>query len=146
MTKFVVFHIDYSEEVRADINANGRDSRPEGWLKADLTMPISQDADLPAMYVQALELNMISPAGLVDVPSLSQVFEVTNHITHDWTTNPQVIWSNERARSTSVGDLVMNIETGDIFRCSSFGWEALYHPKIEKEMVALATEVVMNAA
>lgn len=146
MTKFVVFHIDYSEEVRADINANGRECRPEGWLKVDLTMPISKDADLPALYVQALELNMVAPAGFVDVPSLSQVFETTNHITHNWTTNPEVIWADKHARSTSAGDLVMNIETGDIFRCSSFGWESLYHPKLEKELTSFATDVVMKAA
>lgn len=146
MTRFVVFHIDYDDKVRDDINQNGRSSRPEGMLKADLTMPLSDDTDLPSLYIQAEELNMIHPAGLVDVRSLDFVFETTNHITHNWTENPQVVWAAQNVRSTSVGDLVMNIETGEIFRCASFGWDAIYHPTLEKEIISKATKVVMETA
>src|SRR5260370_4858775 len=45
----------------------------------------------------------------VEAP-LAQVFALTNHIDHSWTSNPQVVWSTtaEAVRSTSVGDVIVS--------------------------------------
>lgn len=46
------------------------------------------------------------PVAVVEVADIGEVFQLTNHIDHDWMTNPEVV---ERlaplARSTSVGDI-----------------------------------------
>jgi hypothetical protein len=55
--------------------------------------------------------------------SLGDTFRITNHIDHDWTTNPEVNkMHTTHARSTSVGDIVED-ENGDFHYCASFGWE-----------------------
>jgi len=63
----------------------------------------------------------------VEVESLADTFRVTNHIEHDWTTNPEVVWrkgSGANTRSTSVGDVVED-EQGHKFLCEPFGWSEL---------------------
>src|SRR5260221_14642967 len=49
----------------------------------------------------------------VEAP-LAQVFALTNHIDHSWTSNPQVVWSTtaEAVRSTSVGDVIVSQQSG----------------------------------
>ena len=48
------------------------------------------------------------------VAPLAQVFALTNHINHSWTSNPQVIWHVTTAplRSTSVGDVIVSCDSG----------------------------------
>lgn len=51
----------------------------------------------------------------VECSSLDQVFEVTNHIQHDWTINPEVKWrkgSGADTRSTSCGDVIVEQDSG----------------------------------
>ena len=44
----------------------------------------------------------------VDSLDLNKVFELTNHIDHDWTENSEVnLISNRTPRSTSVGDVIV---------------------------------------
>lgn len=46
----------------------------------------------------------------VNCQDLEHVWGVTNHVSHDWTTNKEVIWkkgSGANTRSTSVGDVVV---------------------------------------
>jgi hypothetical protein len=59
----------------------------------------------------------------VDVNDLDQMYELTNHIDHDWTTNKEVtlVVPNSQHRSTSVGDLA-KID-GKFFVCASIGWD-----------------------
>jgi len=49
----------------------------------------------------------------VEAP-LAQVFALTNHIDHAWTSNPQVVWYTTDApvRSTSVGDVIVSQQSG----------------------------------
>jgi len=49
----------------------------------------------------------------VEAP-LAQVFALTNHIDHSWTSNPQVVWHTTAApvRSTSVGDVIISLQSG----------------------------------
>ena|SRR6266571_4777767 len=63
----------------------------------------------------------------VEAP-LGQVFALTNHIDHSWTSNPQVVWhTTAGVRSTSVGDVVVSLE-------SSHAW--LVMPAGLQELVA----------
>lgn len=49
----------------------------------------------------------------VDVVDLEDAFRCTNHIDHNWTENPEVIAVHVATpRSTSVGDVLVNDETG----------------------------------
>jgi hypothetical protein len=59
----------------------------------------------------------------VECDSLGEVFQLTNHIDHSWTENEGVFALMERVRSTSVGDVVMENESGNLFVCAGCGWE-----------------------
>jgi hypothetical protein len=57
-----------------------------------------------------------------------KVFEVTNHIYHDWTTNPEVKWSSgtgAHTRSTSVGDIVLDEVANKKYLCLMAGWQEI---------------------
>ena len=61
----------------------------------------------------------------VECDALDDVFEATNHIDRNWLHNPEVKASYVlRARSTSVGDVVVTPE-GKKMYCASVGWEEL---------------------
>ena len=63
------------------------------------------------------------PVALVDCDRLEDTFELTNHIDHSWTENVEVTVLSEKCRSTSVGDVVEDSNTGHLFICASVGWE-----------------------
>lgn len=56
--------------------------------------------------------------------ALDRVFEATNSIEKPWVRNPEVVavFVNEY-RSTSVGDVVVDEVTGEVFMCAPVGWE-----------------------
>ena len=58
----------------------------------------------------------------VECSDLEDVFRVTNHIDEAWQENKEVLWSKRPARSTSVGDVIVD-DTGDQYYCASVGWE-----------------------
>ena len=62
---------------------------------------------------------------LVECKDLEDVFRATNHITEDWTENPEVIdlYANN-IRSTSVGDVVED-ENSVFNYCDHVGWKEL---------------------
>jgi hypothetical protein len=57
----------------------------------------------------------------VECDHLGQVFELTNHIHADWTTNARVYAQVSVARSTSVGDIVEK-EDGSIWVVAPIGY------------------------
>ena len=61
------------------------------------------------------------------VASLEQVFALTNHIDHPWTSNPQVVWHTTAApvRSTSVGDVIVSLESGQAWLVMPIGLQEL---------------------
>ncbi len=61
------------------------------------------------------------------VASLEQVFALTNHIDHSWTSNPQVVWHVTTAplRSTSVGDVIVSYENGQAWLIMPIGLQEL---------------------
>ncbi len=62
----------------------------------------------------------------VEAP-LEQVFALTNHIDHSWTSNPQVVWHVTTAplRSTSVGDVIVSCENGQAWLVMPIGLQEL---------------------
>jgi hypothetical protein len=56
---------------------------------------------------------------------LEDAFRLTNHITNDWSTNPQVMPTGlGTGRSTSVGDY---IQLGlHVYRCDPTGWTHIF--------------------
>src|SRR5260370_27401820 len=61
------------------------------------------------------------------VAPLEQVFALTNHIDHLWTSNPQVVWHATAAplRSTSVGDVIVSYESGQAWLVMPIGLQEL---------------------
>ena len=61
------------------------------------------------------------------VAPLEQVFALTNHIDHDWTCNPEVVWHTTRAplRSTSVGDVIVAYDSGQAWLILPIGLQEL---------------------
>lgn len=63
---------------------------------------------------------------IVESESLGDTFRITNHIEHDWTTNPEVVelFETTRHRSTSVGDVAVD-ENDTAHYCDMVGWKEL---------------------
>lgn len=82
-------------------------------------LPESQNGAYPVMES---EFNKIA---IVEAADLSELFTKTNHIDHDWTTNEGVNLFPDitQVRSTSVGDLVLNMDTMELLICAPIGWE-----------------------
>ena len=61
------------------------------------------------------------------VAPLEQVFALTNHIDHAWTSNPEVVWHATDAplRSSSVGDVVVAYESGQTWLIMPIGLQEL---------------------
>ena len=61
------------------------------------------------------------------VAPLEQVFALTNHIDHAWTSNPEVVWHTTAVplRSTSVGDVIVASESGQAWLVMPFGLQEL---------------------
>ena len=63
--------------------------------------------------------NMVAAVTAEDV---DEVFDKTNHIHQPWMENEGVAPKVLRARSTSVGDVVVDRGEKLMYRCESFGW------------------------
>jgi len=61
------------------------------------------------------------------VAPLEQVFALTNHIDHPWTSNPEVVWHStvSLVRSTSVGDVIVSPESGQAWLVMPIGLQEL---------------------
>src|SRR5260221_10613208 len=57
----------------------------------------------------------------------AQVFALTNHIDHPWTSNPEVVWhiTASAVRSTSVGDVIVSQESGRAWLVMPVGLQEL---------------------
>ena len=57
---------------------------------------------------------------------LGQVFRLTNHIDRSWTDNPEVVWHPDApVRSTSVGDVIVSLQSGQAWLVMPFGLQEL---------------------
>lgn len=82
-------------------------------------------------FVARVEVDPKVEAGVLQ---LEQVFQLTNHIDHDWKTNPKVLMGTglPSVRSTSVGDIIVSENGVDIWMVASFGF-TLLAPRLEAQ-------------
>ncbi len=95
-------------------------------------LPISEDA---MFHPDAEKVARLFAVKRQDVPcyvkvaevqtvDIEDVFQLTNHIDREWTLNDEVIWhSILPMRSTSVGDVVVDMTTQKRYFVASFGFE-----------------------
>lgn len=74
------------------------------------------------------ELQLDFPKGftmvaIIDAPAVGAVFQLSNHIDRPWTENAEVVElpKGDRLRSTSVGDVIVNIETINAWTIDDIG-------------------------
>ena len=125
MTKFIVFHAMDREKVR-QYDFDSYDHDVEG-------IPMSQKEDRNDMYdlsvenptLFILEMKYESVAN-VETDTLDSVYKLTNHIHSNWTTNDNVIaLHGDQHRSTSIGDVVKNKSTKELFIVERAGFRKL---------------------
>jgi hypothetical protein len=112
----------FSAEERAALNGpnGGWDSAPRFSRYADATMNPDDDA-IRAIW-EAGEYEVIAD---LEVADLEDAYRASNSIEHNWTLNPEVTsyHGDGKERSTSVGDMVANPDTGEYFYVAPFGFE-----------------------
>jgi len=119
MAEFTVFQIEVTRKDHDYINSTGwaglkHDGMEHFRVKQDLSFDGSS-AWHPDHFTH------FSPALGVEADSLDEVFELTNL----WNDESRVSRIRERAHSTSVGDIICNIETGEYFMVNNFGFEKI---------------------
>lgn len=75
-------------------------------------------------YTHVATVNV--PEDLTPDQGLEYAFTQTNHIEHSWTENASLVPYVEQARSTDLGDAVMEPD-GGIFRLTDKGWRPAPH-------------------
>lgn len=117
---FVLIHRSLSSKHQADVNRKGWGSIP-GTAFMD-----AERGNIAAGYA----LGMLTPVAVLTIDDIDEVFELTNHIDANWTENDGVEAPSSEVRSTSVGDIVIDYDTGAAFICASFGWKSIenIHP------------------
>ena len=71
----------------------------------------------PSEYVLVARVSTDTPDG---------AFRLTNHIDSPWWYNGGVEQVGQPSRSTSVGDVVKNMATGELWHCDNVGWSKLW--------------------
>ena len=138
MPRFRVFHLTLSDAQVEEINSGGGWSCPVGALYAGLTLPRRDAENAPvARIVDALERGVETGVAEIDADSLGEVFALTNHIDHPWQENAGVRAARATARSTSVGDLVLNRDAGSVHFCLSVGWHEIAGAGIRDRLAQL---------
>jgi len=114
MKTFIVYHYDMEKY----LYSFGQ------WMEVDRDAGSRRDSDGPSFPG---EYKLVA---VVLAPDIDKVFELTNHIDHDWRENENVLPSHDARRSTSTGDIVVEFNEDDpekntIHLCASFGWEEI---------------------
>lgn len=144
MTKFVLLHRTLNDAQIAEINHGA------GWSSVPGRAYMNaENGDIQ----EALSLGMYQVVATLDVPNLNHVFQTTNHIDHDWTTNAGVTKIGTRHRSTSVGDIVVDLDTLKVHICASFDWDEIegqsadtVRSLVETTLVSLGMNVLIDDA
>ena len=65
---------------------------------------------------------------VVEADDIDGAFQDTNHIVSDWQDSESVIclFGKANNRSTSVGDIVVDMDTQERYLCASFGWSKIF--------------------
>lgn len=100
-------------------------ARPETAIRDSIEMNAYHDAALLGRVGRAVDCGLYREVALVQSPTIDQIFPLTNHIDWDWTENEGVLQHADRCRSTSIGDIVLDVETGSLHACVNVGWKQL---------------------
>ena len=116
MPEFVVYHLRATEDQIKRINSSATNSALSNAVV---------DATLNGKSDDALEHDLYAPVAVVSAKNLTEVFRDTNHIESDWTQNESVVKVDTPVRSTSVGDIVLNANSGTAWTCAPMGWDEI---------------------
>lgn len=116
MTKFVVIHRELSDLQIDAINMGGGWSSDVGkaYMKAE-------DGDC----ADAIERGMYRVVAIVEADCVDGAYERTNSIWGPWQENSGILWSVDRAKSSSMGDIFINLETLKVELVAMFGFDSL---------------------
>lgn len=70
--------------------------------------------------VATIETRQLDAENLMDI--LERVYHDTNHIDSDWTKNPRVVKIADQVRSTSVGDIIVDSHSKEMFIVGGIGF------------------------
>jgi hypothetical protein len=107
------------ERNRLNGSDGGWDSEPRFTRYADVTNMAKESA-----IREALELGEYEEVAEVDTHDKETAFRLTNHIESDWQLNDGVTAKTNKARSTSVGDLMID-DDGDRWIVAPVGFKRL---------------------
>jgi len=72
---------------------------------------------------EEINLKNYDLVAMVESETLDDVFRITNHIDTSWWNNPEVIMAYNEVRSTSVGDVAVELESHKAHMVMGIGWE-----------------------
>jgi len=118
-----VWHFKKLTRAEADrLNASsGWDSEPRFSRYADITMG---DADLSVIAKAMLE-GEYKAVAVVDTNDREVAYRLTNHIEENWTSNEGVTVYPGGHRSSSVGDIFEEVETGAMYVVANMGFKRI---------------------
>ena len=124
MARFALFHRTLNRDHQLDIQAyDWSGDAGKAYMQAER-------GDI----AKAHSMGMIKLVAFVEVDSVNDVFPKTNHITHSWTENDGItmVAYPDQTRSTSTGDIVINMDTGKCEICAMIGWDTIEGPTVDK--------------
>ena len=79
------------------------------------------------LHNQALNYRHVAD---MQADELEQVFALTNHQEESWTSHPEITWhaTDTLVRSTSVGDVIVSMQTEQAWLVMSAGFSAILPP------------------
>lgn len=89
-------------------------------------------ADMFGPY-PSLSLANYNEVATLECRDLDDAYRLTNHMDKDWTLNREILSCNATCRSTSVGDVIVQMDEGKAFRCMPYNWEEVDRSVLMKE-------------
>jgi len=117
MTKFAVLYVEPSDTQRETIQLAGFNTEL-GKTYFDLTMPFGE-----IQFDRAVQFDLYKPAAVLDVPDIEDTFGELQNLDAGWNENEAIDCLTAFPRSMSTGDIVVNLETREIFYCASIGFK-----------------------
>lgn len=114
MARFQIYQVILSDADIDQLNSAGRE-----WALKNLPnyRVYLDNMSFGAKRFQADDFKHYAQVAEVEAADLDEVFEITNL----WN-RPEQIITKSRMRSTSVGDIILNTETGEYFMVDMFGF------------------------
>ena len=117
-----VTRLTEAERNRLNASDGGWDSEERFARYADITF----NGDVDAVISALVEWDEYEIVADLEVPDLNAAFHASNSINTPWLENEEVVSKNENldgARSTSVGDIFSDPDTGKYWLVANFGFD-----------------------